>query len=248
MLRCPGLSAKLMVFSALALSISGAASAQMKSSTSDDLPAPGTLAWHAKRASNEGKLTITLGPESLLYAEVEPLDVALRHNSVVVATLLQSETTHDDRAIFTWRKYKLDETLAKQARAFHQETEKQFRVLVASAPKSMLPLGPGEFLMYEPGGAAVVDGVKINAPGEGNQFLAVGSRYLMFVLFGASGKLAGGSYGPTSLFAIDSSDTLHGRMGDSGLDRNPLLQEIRQRTNGNLSVLRSLSAETAGRH
>ena len=208
----------------------------------NDAPAVGSLAWHARKARSEGKSSVTLGPTIELYAEGESLDEAIQHDTVVIATLLQSETVHDERTICTWRKYRTDELLAKQSLVFPQDRDKDLQKLVATAPKTMLPLHPGEFLMYEVGGVATINGVKITKPGTGTEILAPGSRYLMFLILGASGTLAGGAYGPSSLFSVDAADMLQTRMPTLVSDRNVLLREIRSRTGGSISAFRSLVA------
>jgi hypothetical protein len=57
------------------------------------------------------------------------------------------------------------------------------------------------------------------------------------------GKLARASYGPSCLFPVDSSNMLRDRF--KSLDeRNPLLREIRRRTDGSLAGFRSLATSS----
>ncbi len=221
--------------------ILGRAAAQTASGPSATQPRLGSLEWYAKRAHDEKKSSITVGPHSILYAELEPLDDALLHNTVVVATLLQSDTTHDDATIETWRKYKIDKKLTTQSISISANKDERFRAMLAQAPESLLPLQTGEFLAIDDGGTANIDGVTVTYPGEGTQTLTVGSKHLMFLLFVAGGKLGLQSYGPIGLFTIDDFGMLHARLKDLDSDRNALLNEIRQRTGGSITVFRALT-------
>ena len=226
----------------LSLVLIGPCAAQNASGTE---PVRGLLAWQAQKAHTEGKSAVTLGPTILEYPGPEPLETALVHSSVIIATLLESKTTHDQREIQTWRKYRIIEWLSRQSRELPPERDQNWLATLNTAPKSMLPLAGDEFLMEDYGGTVTVDGVTITITGDGTQELPVGGRYLMFVIFGSAREIAGANYGPASLFTIDDSDTLHARFPKLDSNRNSLLHEIRQRANGTLSGLRSLAATVA---
>jgi hypothetical protein len=216
-------------------------------STPGNEPPRGSLAWHAQKARSEGKSEITL-PVIYEYPEPEPLDGALAHNALVLATLLETQTVAYESNIVTWRKLKVIEWLSTQSQELSPELDQRWRAALSLAPKSMLPLAADEFLMDDEGGTATVEGVKITMTGRGTQELAVGSRHLMFLLFDSTRQTAGASFGPDGLFTIDDSDTVHARLPKVDSDQNSLLHEIRQRADGKLAGLRALSATVTNSH
>ena len=134
------------------------------------------------------------------------LDLALMDSTLLVATLLETKTVLYEFEIRTWGKYRILERLSTQSQKLPPERDQDWQHEFADAPKSMLPLAADEFLMDDNGGTAIVDGVRITTMGNGSRELSVGSKYLIFALFGSARRLAGARYGPASYFTIDNSD------------------------------------------
>lgn len=211
--------------------------------TQGNEPARGSLRWWAQKARSEGKSEITLPADIPLYPDAQdPLQVALMDSTVVLAKLLDSKAAGYEFRILTWRKYRIIERITSQAHELPAERNEDWQREFALAPRSMLPLSPGEFLMPDEGGTATIDGVKITVGGDGAQELATGSRHLLFLIFDSARQLGDGCYGPNSFYVIDDADTIHSRFPKYDSNGNALLQEIRQVTNGKLSDLRSLAA------
>lgn len=209
----------------------------------------GSLAWWAQKARNEGKSEIKLPARTPEYPdEQDPLQVALMDSTVLVASLLESKAVPYEFRILTWRKYKIVERLTTQARELPAERNDDWQREFALAPKSMLPLGPDEFLMPDDGGTATIEGVKITLGGDGTQELPIGSRQLAFLTFDSARQLGDGHYGPNSFYMIDDSDIIHSRFPKYDSDGNSLLREIRQVTNGKLSGLRAIAASVTNSH
>jgi hypothetical protein len=218
-------------------------------STPENEPARGSLAWRAQKARSEGRSEIRLPGGTPLYAdEQEPLQVALMDSAVLVASLLESKAVPYEFRILTWRKYKIVERLTRQTRELPPQRNEDWQLEFALAPKSMLPLGPDEFLTPDEGGTAIVDGVKITVGGEGTQELPIGSRHLLFLNFDSTRRLGDGCYGPNSFYTVDESDTIHSRFPKYDSGGNSLLQEIRQVTDGKLFRLRALAASVSNPH
>ena len=207
---------------------------------------PGSLDWYAHNARMQGKTEITLPKYSLLYAELEPLQEAFLRTTVVVATLLQSETARNGDQIFTWRKYRVDERLSRQEHAIPPDVDVRWQhTLIDDVPGSLLPLGPDEFIVADYGGTVTVGGVRITDPGPGLQALQTQTRHLMFLIFGANGEIAVSNYGPPGMLSVDSSGSIRSRVPQAGSSPTGLLREIDERTDGKLSSLRSISSAWA---
>lgn len=225
---------RLKVFLVLLL-VSGVGSI-LVSCQSSITPMPGTLRWRALQARQNGKTSLRLPAPISLWAVSESLADSLRHTTTVVAQLIASATSHDDYDIYTWRKYRIVEKLSVQPRVPNEPLPKEI-------PPSLLPLGSDEFVMAASGGAVDIDGVNITQDSE-IHIPAGKHQHLIFALFRASGSFALFNYGPSGLFSIDESGTIH---ASEGFGKSLLESDLLRRTGGNLSTLRSLSAE-AVRH
>jgi hypothetical protein len=195
----------------------------------------GRLGWYANQAKAQGKASVVIPVGDVLESNPESLDEALNRTSVVVAKLVSSATTHDKDSIFTWKKYRLTESFTTQPNVPGGELP------IAKIPSSLLPLGPGEFLLLDDGGTVVVDGVKTTEQDPDRVVLTEARRHLMFVMFRCSGMMARLNYGAEGLFAVDDSDFV----SDSAVEiNNPIRKELLARTGGRLSQLRMISPKT----
>lgn len=203
---------------------------QMLAQSSED----GILSMHAAKAHKNGKSSIEIVPPIELWAEPETLDLALAHNTVVIAQLVASDVTHDRNLIITYHKYKLIEQLSTQASPIDNQA------LPKEIPPSLLPLEPGEFLVPEVGGTAIIDGITIKEHSDRDGTLPEQQRHLMFLVLKCSGALGLPNYGPGSFFWLDDLDNIQ-VPNQSGAHR--VRTEVLTRTGGKLSVMRTLASQ-----
>jgi hypothetical protein len=199
-------------------------------SAADD---PGTLSRVANKARHDGKSSIDISAPDELWAEPEPLDEALSHTTVVIATEVASDVGNDREDIVTWHKYKLFEKLSSQSFIRNEP-------LPQETPSSLLPLAEGEFLVPEIGGTANIEGITIREHSNRDGILPKQQRHLMFLIFRCSGALAVPNYGPASFFWLDNSDNIQAPIqGVKDKFRNGVLT----RTGGKLSTMRTLASQ-----
>ena len=199
-------------------------------------PNEGLIAAYVRHAHQTGKTSIRVPYPIVEWAELEDLDHALAHTTVVVARLIASETVYTKDEITTWRKYAIAEKLSRQLEIPAQHC--------GEIPSSMLPLKSEEFVIPEIGGTVEVDGVRLIQRDSTESDIPAQDRHLIFVLIVCSGSIALPNYGPYGHFSLDDSDNVH----ISAISQNnPLKDELLERTGGKLSSLRSISATIAPR-
>jgi hypothetical protein len=198
-------------------------------------PNEGLIAAYVRHAHQTGKTSIRVPYPMVDWAELEDLDHALAHTTVVVARLIASETVYTKDEITTWRKYATTEKLSRQLEVPARPCEE--------IPASMLPFKPGEFLIPDIGGTVEVDGVTLTQQDSMKNDIPVRDRHLMFLMFICSGPVALENYGPDGHFSLDDSDSIH----ISERSQSPLKDELLKRTGGNLSSLRSISSKVVPR-
>ena len=192
----------------------------------------GSLAWRANEAKRNGKVSITMPLPHALVAELTSLDDATAHTSLVLATLVATESIHDEYGIFSWSKYKILEKLSQQLIITNNP-------LPDSVPASLLPLAPDEFLVPSLGGKVTIDGVTITMRDPDLHIPDGQNRHLMFVILGSSGSLAVLNYGPLGAFYVDDSDMIHPWIDT---DTNQLRSDLIQRAGGRLTALRAITS------
>jgi hypothetical protein len=166
--------------------------------TTGEPPQRGSLRWYAAQAKADGRRHVEIpGPQGL-YAQVESLKEALSVYSVVVAKPVASRIYAQPDRIVTWYKFQIVEQLYLQP-----EPDE----IVRAFPTEFQPLGAGQFLMQVAGGKALVDGVEIEVKSPLSN-LSVDNKYVLFLLFDRSGKVATLQLGPAGVLVIKADQTI----------------------------------------
>jgi hypothetical protein len=195
----------------------------------------GTLVWYARQAIKDRESAISISfPLSTAVAPVT-LERALKGTALVVAEPLATATTHLEREITTWTKYKIVETMASQPPLSEGPAP-------VGVPPCLLPINAGEFVLPRPGGTVVIDGVTITEQDPNLHVPPDDQPHLMFVLFKYSGQIAFLNYGTDGLLWMDRSQQLH-----AVTDGSLLARQVLQRSGGNLPALRVLASEIANK-
>lgn len=190
----------------------------------------------AQHVRSPGMISYELPRPIEEFAEPEPFDAAVQHTTLTLAKLVASVPAAHGTQIVTWKKYQVIERLSKEPQHL------PFTGLPESVPKSLLPLRKGEFLLSETGGTLTVDGVQLTMPPQARTPLPEASLHLMFLLFNASGDVAGSNYGPYGMFWVDKDNWIHAQVDRSGIEpRDSMIRE----SGGTLAGLRDVAARAA---
>ena len=126
---------------------------------------------------------------------ISTVDYVLNHYSVVVAELVGKRVGADADDVDTWYKFRISELLAEQP-------NNSLEALTNRVPQDLLPLQPEEFLIVQNGGKLVVDGVTGTETPRDDLSFDTPHRYVLFLYFESSSKIASLAVGRASGFLI----------------------------------------------
>jgi hypothetical protein len=185
-----------------------------------------TLKGRVREAKARGQNTLELNILACGW-DIGSLREALSRDTVVVADLVEKRTYDDTYGLYTWYKFKTRETLVEHPRP---RTFFEFE----SGPSDMLPIAEDEFLIREPNGQMVIDGVTVTQRSNGAKYLE-GQTYLLLLWIEPSNRTAvRASTDPLGVFLLDS----HGNL-NSYIDRPyPLKTDLSKRFGNSIDNLR----------
>jgi hypothetical protein len=147
------------------------------------------------------------------FDSVESLDDAFARYTVSVGEpVLTRSYVIDDIGIATWHKVRVSETLSQKP-LFQCSTCGP--LTLPDPPADLLPLNSDEILILRPGGAAQVGGVTFNEEVEQFPSFNVSQKYLFFLNYDSSKRVATAAIGPTGVFPVTSSDVLTSSLTDA---------------------------------
>ena len=197
-----------------------------------------TLSGRAATAAAQGKLFIN---HSLSgdFDSVGTLDDAFTRYTVLVAEpVLNKSYVIDDIGVATWSKLRVSETLSQKP-PYQCSTCGPFTL--PDPPSDLLPLNADEILIYRAGGAAQVGGVTFNYEVEQFPEFNVAQKYLFFLTYDSSKKVASAAIGPTGVFTVTSSDVLTSTLTDADglVISNAVTDGVSARFSNSLTQLRN---------
>jgi len=150
------------------------------------------------------------------FDPVESLDDAfVRYTVLVAEPVLNRSYVIDDIGVATWCKVRVSQTLSQKP-PFQCSTCGPFTL--PDPPADLFPLNADEILIYRAGGTAQVNGVTFNYEVEQFPDFNVAQKYLFFLTYDPTKRVASAAIGPTGVFAVTSSDVLTSTLTDaSGL-------------------------------
>ena len=197
-----------------------------------------TLSGRAAAAAAQGELFVNL-TMSGDFNSVATLDDAFARYTVSVGEpVLTRSYVIDDIAIATWYKVRVSETLSQKPLF---QCSNCGPLSMPDPPSDLLPLNSDEILIYRPGGSAQVSGVTINQDVEQFPTFNVSQKYLLFLNYDSSKKVATPAIGPTGVFAVTSTDVLTSFLtdGDGLVISNAVTDGMSGRFGNNLTQLRN---------
>jgi hypothetical protein len=164
-----------------------------------------TLSGQAAAAAAQGELFLNV-MTSGNFNSVATLDDAFARYTVSVGEpVLSRSYVIDDIGIATWYKVRISETLSPKP-VFQCATCGP--VSMPDPPAELLPLNSDEILIYRSGGSAQVGGVTINDEVEQFPSFNISQKYLFFLNYDSSKRVAIPAIGPTGVFVVTSTDVL----------------------------------------
>ena len=149
-----------------------------------------------QRVSVPGPLVEYAGDAGLISAEE-----AFSSSTVVLAHLVSKQSTYRNDDIRTWNKFAIDEILSKGKDLPCRDC------VPPSAPETVLPLSPGEFLLPKTGGIVTIDGVEVQQSVEDYPEYELNQKYVLLINVYSSGvpQTIGG---PVGVFKVLPNDKL----------------------------------------
>jgi hypothetical protein len=171
-----------------------------------------TLSGRAAAASAQGELIVN-NMTSGYFDQVETLDDAFARYTVLVAEpVLSRSYVIDDVGVGTWYKMRVSETLSQKPPFQCAECGP---VALPDPPADLLPLNADEILIYRAGGTVEVGGVTFNYEVEQFPAFNVSQKYLFFLTYDSTKRVASAAVGPTGVFAVTSPDLLNSTLTDA---------------------------------
>ena len=190
----------------------------------------GKINWFVEMAKAKGQTEVLVGSSFIDYAVSRNLDEALANHDLILAEAISNRSFPETTDIWTWHKFRLIETLSTH-------TVDCFMCPASSAPPpQMLPLENGEFLISQPGGEVLIDGVKLVSKNSQFPRFEPGKRYLLFVSFDQSRIVASVPMGPWGTFVSGTDEKIHPL--DNRLT-NGLRRDLSDRFDDSLTALRT---------
>lgn len=171
-----------------------------------------TLSSRAAVAAAQGEMfvSVTISGD---FNSVQTLDDAFARYTVSVGEpVLSRSYVIDDIGICTWYKVRLSETLSQKP-LFQCSTCTP--IALPDPPADLLPLNGDEILIYRAGGTAQVGTVTFNEEVEQFPSFNVAQKYLFFLNYDSSKRVATAAIGPTGVFAVTSTDALTSFLTDA---------------------------------
>jgi len=197
-----------------------------------------TLSGQAAAAAAQGEMFVTI-MTSGNFNSVDTLDDAFARYTVSVGEPILSQSyVIDDIGIGTWYKVRVSETLSQKP-VFQCSTCGP--LTLPDPPSDLLPLNSDEILVYRAGGTAQVGGVTFNDEVEQFPSFNVSQKYLFFLNYDSSKKVATVAIGPTGVFAVTSTDGLTSYLTDADglVISNAVTDGMSVRFGNNLTQLRN---------
>lgn len=197
-----------------------------------------TLSGRAAAAAAQGKMfvTVTMSGD---FNSVESLDDAFARYTVSVGEpVLSRSYVIDDIGIATWYKVRVSETLSQKP-LFQCSTCGP--LTLPDPPTDLLPLNSDEILILRAGGTAQVGGVTFNEEVEQFPSFNVAQKYLFFLNYDSSKRVATAAIGPTGVFVLTSTDVLTSFLTDADglVISNAVTDGMSVRFGNNLTQLRN---------
>jgi len=197
-----------------------------------------TLSGRAATAAAQGELILNY-MTSGDFDQVETLDDAFARYTVLVAEPVISRTyVIDDIGVVTWYKLRVSETLAQRP-PFQCSTCAP--VSLPDPPADLLPLNADEILIYRGGGTAEVGAVTFHYEVEQFPAFSVAQKYLFFLTYDSSKRVASTDIGPTGVFVVTWPDVLTSYLtdGDGFVISNAVTDGMSARFGNRLAQLRN---------
>lgn len=160
--------------------------------------------WRAKEAKDKGQQKVGVPALLVEYAGDAGLisaEEAFSSSTVVVAHLVSKQSTYLADDITTWNKFAIDETLSEGKDVPCRDC------VPPSAPQTLLPLSPGEFLLPKTGGTVNIDGVEVQQSVADYPEYELNQKYVLLINVYSSGipQTIGG---PVGVFKVLPNDKL----------------------------------------
>lgn len=194
-----------------------------------------TLSGRAAAAAAQGELFVDLTSGDFdSFASLD--DAFARYTISVGEPVLTRSYVIDDIGIATWYTVRVSETLSQKPLF---QCSNCGALSMPDPPSDLLPLNSDEILIYRPGGTAQVSGVTFNEDVEQFPAFNVSQKYLLFLNYDSSKKVATPAIGPTGVFAVTSTDLLTSFLtdGDGLVISNGVTDGMSVRFGNNLTQL-----------
>ena len=192
-----------------------------------DLKLEGRIALEVKSAKSHGQNNVELLAPIGTPTGILTVDDVLNHYSVVVAELVGKRVGADADNVYTWYKFRISELLAEQP-------NNPLEAFTDRVPLDLLPLQAEELLIVRHGGKIVVDGVTVTETSRDDLSFDTAHRYVLFLYFESSSKIASLAAGRASAFLI----TAEGELAALTKRPHPLFKDIQVQYNNRLDWLR----------
>lgn len=197
-----------------------------------------TLSGRAAAAAAQGELIVN-HMTSGNFAQVETLDDAFARYTVLVAEpVLSRSYVIDDVGVGTWYKMRVSETLSQKP---PYQCSECGPVTLPDPPADLLPLNADEILIYRGGGTVEVGAVTFHYEVEQFPEFNLTQKYLFFLTYDSSKKVALASVGPSGVFVVTSPDLLNSTLTDADglVISNAVTDGMSARFGNNLTQLRN---------
>lgn len=147
------LTTVIVVFASLG-TINTSSRRQSAESSADDV---GTIAWHIRLAEEKGQKTVNIPPLTGIPEEIGGLDQALTRFRVILAEPVDTHTYVSGRwTLLTWYRFRVLEDLSSPAVRPCSGCDSGDGI-----PSDLLPVGPSEILVPQPGGVLTINGLTL---------------------------------------------------------------------------------------
>lgn len=166
---------------------------------------PATLVGMANRAQAQGQSEVNLGTD-ISWEGIDDLNSALSRYTVVDAVAIAKNSyVLDEFSIGTWYKFRVNYTIKQNPLVECSQCSSN----IPDPPAELLPLGSNEILVLHPGGSQLVSGVTINVTVSDFPDFTLNQRYLLFIDFDSTKRVATVSVGPPGVYFVEAN----GRLG-----------------------------------
>jgi hypothetical protein len=188
-----------------------------------------TLRKLAQREKKSGKRHVLSPMGDFNFAAVERLEHAPRLFTAIIAEAVEvkSQLEQDDEFIGSWYRFKIVEVVS-------EPTVKR-QPFEGSAPVEMLPVGEDEFVLHTLGGTVTIDDVKIESYASDLPPLPLTQRYLLFLDFDKTSRVARLGMGQNSVFLIKG----HSELGPLSPENQKYRQELKTKYGGSLEQFKA---------